>query len=443
MVLLNDEYAKRYDGSLLLVYDDTIGSEEKRLIPDGYSLIKDGIDWLGVKVHKEIYKSDRIPIFYKYTELMIKKGFAYVCLCPAEELRSGRKAGIACVHRSQTPGENLKLWRDMLDGKYKEGEATVRLKTDIKHPNPAFRDRVLLRISNRKHPRVENKYHVWPMLEYSWAIDDHELGMTHILRGKDLLMEDLMEIFIWEKMEWKKPEFLHYGMLKLEEAKLSKSKSRAAIESGVMTGWDDPRTWSLQSLRKRGIDPKAVRNFSVRMGMSLADVIVPAEILYAENRKIIDERANRYFAVLNPFKILVSSGKKPEKSYTTAPLHPDFPKRGKKTIPVVSSNIYIEKEDYEKYKGKEVGLMNLFSIKLGTESKLISEEIKMESQKIQWVSEPHVEIKIVMPNGEVKTAIAEPDIAKAKVDDVIQLVRIGFCRVDKNEKDIVLYFAHK
>jgi len=442
MVILNDEYVKRYGGKLLLVYDDTIGSVEKRLAPEGYTLIKDGLDWLGVKVHKVLYKSDRMLIFYKYAETMLKKGFAYVCFCSVEELRSGRRTGTACTHRSQTPEENLRLWKGILDGKYKEGEATVRLKTDMKHPDPAFRDRVLLRISNRKHPRVENKYRVWPMLEYSWAIDDHELNMTHILRGKDLVMEDLMEIFIWEKMGWKKLEFLHYGMLKLEEAKLSKSKARAAIEAGVLTGWDDPRTWSLQSLRKRGIQPEAVRNFIIHMGMSLADVTIPAEILYSENRKLIDEKAHRYFAVLDPFRISVNLAKS-KKKYATAPLHPDFPRRGKRKIPVVPNEIYIEKGDYEKFNGKEVGLINLFSAKLDKDSKFVSEKIKMESPKIHWVSEPNVKIKIIMPNGEVKSALAEPDIRKAKVDDLIQLVRTGFCRVDKSKKDIVLYFAHK
>lgn len=445
MVVLNDEYAKRYGGKLLLVYDDTIGSEEKGLVPDGYRLIKEGLDWLGVKVDKELYKSDRMQIFYKYAELMLKKGFTYVCLCSVEELRSGRRTGTECAHRNQTAEENLKLWKAMLDGKYKEGEATVRLKTDMKHPNPAFRDRVLLRISNRSHPRVGNEYHIWPMLEYSWAIDDHELGMTHVLRGKDLMMEDMMEIYIWEKMGWKRPEFLHYGMLKLEEAKLSKSKARAAIEAGTLAGWEDPRTWSLQSLRKRGIQPEAIRNFIISMGMSLADVTVPAEILYAENRKVIDKKANRYFAVLNPIKISVDLGKRLEKKYTvaTAALHPDFPKRGRKTIPVATKDIYIEKEDYEKYKDKEVGLMNLFSVKLGENSKFVSEKIEMASPKIHWVSEPHVEIKTVMPNGEMKTAIAEPEIVKAETDDIVQLVRIGFCKVYKSKRDIVLYFAHK
>lgn len=443
MAVLNDEYAKRYGGKLLLVYDDTIGSEEKKLSPEGYTLIKDGLDWLGVKAHKEIYKSDRMSVFYKYAEIMLKKGFAYVCLCSQQELSSGRRTGTACVHRNHTSKENLNLWKNMLEGKYKEGEATVRLKTDMKHPDPAFRDRVLLRISNRKHPRVGNKYHVWPMLEYSWAIDDHELGMTHILRGKDLMMEDLMEIFIWEKMGWPRPEILHYGMLKLKEAKLSKSKARAAIESGVLTGWDDPRTWSLQSLRRRGIQPEAVRNFIIRMGMSLADVTVPAKILYAENRKLIDKKAKRYFAVIDPLKISVSASEKWKKKNTAAPLHPDFPKRGKRSIPVSLNEIYIEKEDYEKYKGKEIGFINLFSIKLDKVPKFISEKIRMESPKIHWVSEPNVKIKIIMSDGDVKTAIVEPDIKKAEVDDIVQLVRVGFCRVDKSKKDIILYFAHK
>jgi glutamyl-tRNA synthetase len=447
MVLLNDEYVKRYGGKLILVYDDTIGSAKKFVVPEGYDLIKDGLDWLGVKYHEVKYKSDRMDIFYKWTEDMLKKDLAYVCLCAAETLRENRKAAKACDHRLQSSDENLELWKAMLDGKFKAGEVSVRLKTDIKHPNPAFRDRVLLRISNRKHPRVGNKFHVWPMLEFSWAVDDIELGMTHILRGKDLVMEDIMELYIWEKLgvpKTKIPEFLHYGMLKLEEAKLSKSKARAAIESGALTGWEDPRTWSLQSLRKRGFEPEAVRKFIVRMGMSLADVSVPAEILYAENRKIIDSKANRYFAVLDPMKISIQGVKDSgKKKSTTASLHPDFPKRGKRKITVSLGEMYVEQADYEKLKGKEVGLMNLFSVKLGANSDFTTDEVKIELPKIHWVSEPHERVKIIMPDGTVRGAIAEPGIKRATTDDVIQLVRTGFCRVENDGKDIVLYFAHK
>src|SRR3989304_413678 len=172
-------------------------------------------------------------------------------------MAGGQMGGIECSHRNQSVIENLKKWNGMLSGKYREGGAVLRLKTDMKYPNPAFRDRVLLRVVGREHPRVGKKYRVWPMLEFSWKPDDHLLGITHILRGKDLAMEDMMEEFIWSKLGIKKPEFIHYGMLSIKEAKLSKTGTRIAIEKGEYSGWDDPRTWSLQSLRKRGIRPDA------------------------------------------------------------------------------------------------------------------------------------------------------------------------------------------
>lgn len=444
MAILNDEYVKRYNGKLLLVFDDTIGSKQKFVLPEAYKLIEDGLKWLGVRVNKRLYKSDRLEIFYKYAEEMLKRGIAYVCTCPVEKLRENRAKGLECSCRGLSPEENIERWEKMLDGGYKEGKAVVRLKTDMKHPNPAFRDRVLLRIAEREHPRVGKKYRVWPMLEFSWAIDDYELGVTHVLRGKDLIIEDLVESFIWDKMGWKKAEFVHYGLLNIKDIKLSKTKSRIAIEHGKYSGWDDPRTWSLQSLRKRGILPEAIRNFILRMGLSLADVTVPLEILYAENRKLIDARANRYFAVLDPIRLSVR--KAPKIKSTTAPLHPDFPNRGKRRIPVDNNKIYVEREDFEKFYGSNVGLINLYTIKMERVRRkvdFISKEIRFEDKKIHWVSEPNVKIRIVMPNGRVLKALAEPNIKKTKVGNIVQLVRIGFCRVDKVGKETILYFTHK
>jgi glutamyl-tRNA synthetase len=443
MVLLNDEYVKKYKGKMLVVIDDTIGSEEKFILPEAYDLIVDGLKWLGVKWDQLLYKSDRMKFFYSTTEELIGKNLAYVCECDIETLRKNRVEGIECEHRSQSVEENLKKWKCMLEGKYREGEAVVRLKTDMKNPNPAFRDRVLMKISERAHPRVGKKYKVWPTLELSWAVDDQLLGITHILRGKQLVIEDMMEEFIWEKLGWPKKQFVHYGMLGLKEAegKLSKSESRKLVQKGVFSGWDDPRTWSMQSLKKRGIQPEAIRRLVVGMGLSLADVTVPAEILYAENRKIIDSLANRYFAVLNPVEIEVK--KSPKIKSVKVNLHPDFPKRGKRTIPVNPEKIFIEREDFEKLNDKEVGLMNLFSIKLKKDSEFKSKKISMDLQKIHWVSEKNVKIKIVMPDGSVKEAIAEPDVMDLNKDDLIQIYRTGFCRVDKPGRDMVLYFAHK
>jgi glutamyl-tRNA synthetase len=441
MVLLNDEYVKKYRGKLLLVVDDTIGSEEKFIVSEAYDLIIDGLKWLGVNWHQLHYKSDRLKFFYSTAEELIKKNLAYVCECSSEALRKNRVEGIVCVHRSQTIEENLSRWKDMLVGKYKEGAAVVRLKTDMKHPNPAFRDRVLLRVVEREHPKVGKKYKIWPMLEFSWAVDDQLLGVTHILRGKDLVMEDMMEEFIWDRLGLRKPEFIHHGLLNIQEAKLSKTEARRAIAAKEYSGWDDPRTWSLQSLRKRGIQPEAVRKFIVNMGLSLADVTVPAEILYAGNRKMIDSKANRYFAVLNPVEISVK--KAPKIKNVKASLHPDFPKRGCRNIPLNVEKIFVERDDFEKFKNKEVGLMNLFSVRLKKAAEFKSEKIKMEMQKIHWVSENNLKIKIVMPDGSIKKAVAEPDIKNLKENELVQLVRFGFCRVDKVNKDIVLYYAHK
>lgn len=437
MVILNDEYVKRYKGKLVLAFDDTIGSEEKFIIPEAYRMIVSGLKWLGVKHHRIIYKSDRMKLFYGIAEELIRKGAAYACECDAKVLRDNRMNGIACKHKGRSVETNLEKWNSMLKGKYKEGEAIVRLKTEMRHPNPAFRDRVLLRVAERKHPRVGKKYRVWPMLEFSWAVDDHFLGVTHILRGKDLVIEDMVEEFIWKIMGWNRPEILHHGLLNLAGVKLSKTESRKMIEKKVYKGWDDPRVWSLQSLEKRGIQPDAIRNFVAGMGLSLADVNVPVDILYAENRKLIDKKASRYFCVTEPVAISVNDSRA---KYAKAPLHPDFPKRGFRKIPVNAKRIYVERNDFNNFHGTEVGIMNLFSVKLDKKSNITSEEVKYDIQKIHWVSEPNVKIKIVMPDGKKLKAVAEPQIKKVKLGDVVQFPRIGFARLDKG---MTFYFAHK
>lgn len=441
MALLNDEYVKKYKGKLLLVIDDTIGSEAKIPTKEAYTLVKEGLKWLGVKWHKIIYKSDRMKLFYEWTEKLIKMRHAYVCECPKDILRENREMGLECECRKQNPKTNLEKWKKMLEGEYKKGQATVRLKTDMKHPNPAFRDRVLLRISDREHPRVGKKYHVWPMLEFSWAIDDHFLGVTHILRGKDLVMEDMMEEFIWNLLGWKHPEFIHHGMLRLEGLKLSKTQARMLIDKGVYTGWDDPRTWSLQSLKRRGFLPEAIRNFILSFGLSLNDVSVPVEILYSENRKLIDPKVDRYFAVIDPVQIKIVNAPKVKK--VRVQLHPDSPRRGFREIPVNTDKIFISKEDFEKFKGKEIRLIGLCNVKLDKRAKFTSREVKMEMQKIQWVSEKNIPIKIVMEDGNIVKCIGEPEIRKLKPNNGLQLIRICFCRVDQTKPEFILYFTHR
>ena len=292
-MILNDEYTKLYSGKLLLMIDDTIGSEKKAIVKEAYSLIPEGLEFLDIEYNNLYYKSDRLETYYKYAEKLIKKAKAYVCFCSQEKLRENRKNKKECEERKQSVKETLDLWKKMLKGDYKEGEAVLRIKTNMKHKNPAFRDRVIFRISKRKHPRIGNKYQVWPLLDFSWAIDDKLLKITHIIRGKELMIETDMEKYIFDIFKWKHPEFIHIGLLNFKGIKLSKSKGQQEVKSGKYIGWDDPRTWSLQSLEKRGIQKQAIREFLLDFGLTQKETTVPIEILYEKNRKILYELSEK------------------------------------------------------------------------------------------------------------------------------------------------------
>jgi len=437
MVILNDEYVKKYKGKLLLVMDDTIGSEKKTISKDAYKLIPESLDWLNVKYKKPIiYKSKRLEIFYKYAIELIKKDKAYECSCKAEVLRENRAKSIECSCRSNNLDKNLELWKKMF--KSKPGSLILRLKTSMQHPNPAFRDRVLFRIVERKHPLVGSKYKVWPALEFSWAIDDYLLGITHVLRGKDLMIESEVEKYIWDIFGWKSPVLIHHGLLQIEGVKLSKSKSKKEVESGIYIGWDDPRIWSLQSLKRRGFKAETIRNFIKSLGLNPTEVTASVDALYAENRKLIDKECNRYFFVQDPKKIKIKDSPKLE---AKAPLHPDFSSRGFRSFKT-SDEFYIS-DKLEK--GKMYRFMHLFNFR---DYNFVSEEhdIKLEAKLIHWlpVSKNLVKVEILMPDCSIQKGLGEESLKKVKVNDVVQFERICFARCDKKEKNkMVFWFTHR
>jgi len=438
--VLNDAYAKRYEGRLLLVFDDTIGSEKKPILPEAYDQIKEGLDWAGVTYHEVLYKSDRIPVHYEWADRIIATGEAYVCECDSETLRKNREAGRACVHRTQDVDEGIAMWKAMLSGDYGEGEAVLRLKTDIAHPNPAFRDRVLFRIAEREHPRVGTKYRVWPLLEFSWAVDDHLLGITHVIRGKDLVMEDLMETRIWDLLGvGSRPAFVHVGILRFKDLELSKSRYRQEIAAGRLTGIDDPRTWSLQSLRRRGIRPAAVREFVLSFGLSLSDIEVAADTLYAENRKHVDKEANRYFFVPDPVPIEIEG--LPPVETVKAPLHPDFPGRGERVLKV-ERKVHVARGDFEKLRGTEIRLKDFCNVSLDRRARFLSMENR-DIPKIQWVAHG-VAAHVVMPDGTEAKGLAEPGVASLRPDAIVQFERVGFARIDHvSRAEVRAYLAHR
>ena len=414
--IVNDYYAKRYKGNLLLVIDDTIGSKEKDISKDAYKLIPEGLKWLGIKFSKIYYKSDRLSIYYKYAEELIKKDKAYVCFCSQEELRENRLKSLECSHRNVSAKENLASWKKMF--KMKEGQAVLRIKTDMQHNNPAFRDRVIFRISERSHPRTKKKYKIWPLLDFSWAIDDYLFKITHIIRGKDLMMESEMERYIWDIFNWKHAEIIHTGFLSVENVKISKSKAKQEVASGKYFGWDDPRTWSLQSLKRRGIT-------------------VPIDVLYTENRKLIEEESNRYFILFNAKKIKIKDAKKLK---AKLPLHPDYPKKGFRLLET-SDEFYIQDE---LEKSKIYRFMHLFNFK---DNKFLSEgyDTHLNSKQIHWLpAKGNLNVEVLMPDGKILKGIGEKTLMKVKIGSMIQAERFAYLRLDKKSKNkLVFWYCHK
>lgn len=442
MAILNDEYVKKYNGKLLLVLDDTAGSKKKKPTEEAYKGIPEDLKWLGVDFDDVIYKSDRMELFYEYAEKFLKEGWAYVCTCKAKKLREFREKGKECEHRDQSSEKNLELWEKMLEGDLKEGEAVVRLKTDMKHKDPAFRDRVLLRISELNHPRVGREYRVWPMLEFSWAVDDHELRMTHILRGRDLVMEDKMERYMWNLLDWEEPEILHHGLFSIKGVKMSSSESKKKINSGEYSSWEDPRTWSLRSLKKRGFEPQAIRKFILELGMSENDITVPTEALYKHNRDLIEEKANRYFFVPDPVEIKIEGSR--EKT-AELPVHPDFEERGYRKLEGGERLLIPEKDLQDGF----IRLKGLFNIKLEDKQARFKgenykEALDRNAPIVQWLPEDSIDCEVIMPDGRKIKGPAEKNILELSEGDVIQFIRFGFVKIDKiSENKVKAYFTHK
>ncbi|MDK2892735.1 glutamate--tRNA ligase [Methanohalophilus sp.] len=447
-IVINSEYVKKYGGTFIIRFDDT-DPQTKRPMLKAYDWYLDDCEWLGAKPDRVVIASDRMPLYYEYAEKLIEMGKAYVCFCTAEEFKKFKDSSTPCPHRELPSEEHLKHWHKMLEGEYEDRTAVLRIKTDIQHKDPALRDFGAFRIVKTPHPRKEigDKYVVWPLLDFEGAIEDHELGMTHIIRGKDLMDSEKRQKYIYDYFGWEYPKTTHWGRIKIHEfGKFSTSSLRKAIEEGVYSGWDDPRLPTLRALRRRGILPQAIRKFMIEMGVGETDVSISMESLYAENRKLIDPIANRYFFVPEPVEMQIENS---EACVAKPRLHP-IEDRGYRTIKV-GSMVYVSGNDAEGLKeGDRVRLKDLFNVEVVSINPFVAkyigdsvEEIKKSRLPIiQWVGEEYVRVEVRSPDG-IIDGYGEPDIAN-QVDVMVQFERFGFCRIESvKDKNVVAYFAHK
>jgi len=441
-LILNDEYVKLYDGKLLLVMDDTIGSAEKPIEPEAYKLIEEGAKWLGVKYDKVIKKSDRIEKYYEYAEELIRKGYMYVCGCADDIRRENKINKVECSCRIILPSEQMDRWKKMF--RAPEGSYCVRLKTSITDSDPAFRDRVMFRISDRHHAITKDKYRVYPLLDFSWAIDDHVFGITHILRGMELAIETRTEKFIWDIFGWKHSEIIYNGHFEIEGVKISKSKGSMEVRSKKYIGWNDPRTWSLQSLRDRGISPRAIRKFILDLGLRKTNITMPIDVLYSLNKKAIGEK-KRVFFLDSPMKIKIKGSPQIKKEIPFN-LNEDL---GSRSFDVVQEVLLSEK-DLMTFEPREYRLMNLMDFKAERVSNLhnldysfISTEPRGKKLKyFHWLSakEKNVRVMIRMIDGSLVNGLGEPSLKYLKIGEIVYFERFGFVRLQKIDKEGVMEF---
>lgn len=423
---------ERYGGKYILRFDDT-DPKVKPPIKEAYDWILEDLKWLGVKPSKIVIQSKRLKIYYKYAKELINMRKAYVCTCDPERKREELKKGKSCECRDLYQTDR---WEDMF-GKYKLGEAVLRVKTDLNHPDPAIRDWAAFRIvDDHKHP-IEKKARVWPLLNFASAIDDYEFKVTHILRGIDLRISDERQKYLYKYFGWRYPETMHNGKLFVEGIK-STSETKELIEKGEIKDWDDPRLGTIRALRRRGFTSESIVRFIKESGITRADTHVSMESLSSFNREAIDSKTKRYFFVESPQKIKIKEAPFLE---VNIPSHPDNPKLGSRKFKT-NDEFYVH-DKLEK--GVMYRFMHLFNF---SNAKFHSAELdkSLNAKLIHWlpVNEGAVNVQIIMPNGSVRKGVGEAGLKKLRVSEVVQFERFGFVRLDKKgEEELAFIFSHK
>jgi glutamyl-tRNA synthetase len=437
-------YAQRYDGAFICRFDDT-DPDTKRPDLAAYDAILEDIGYLGFEPDEVLYASDRVETYYEYARELIDAGGAYTCSCPAEEFSTLKAAGEACPHRDRPIETVHEEFDRMVANEYEPGEMVLRVRTDIEHKNPALRDWVAFRMVGRDHPRdAAAGYRCWPMLDFQSGIDDHLTGVTHIIRGIDLQDSAKRQRFVYEYFDWEYPEVSHWGHVQIDayDVPMSTSSILELIEEGELDGWDDPRAPTVRSLRRRGIRGAAIVEAMAELGLSTSDVSLSMSSIYAANRELVDDDADRRFLVRNGVRREVIGG--PEAGHP--PRHPDHPERGDRDLPV-AGGVLVEETDLPPH-GERIWLKGFGPVRHTRDAfEYTGEDIEVvrsgEVDVVHWVpAEESVPVTLRTPDGDVE-GVAEAGLREQAVDDVVQFERVGFARVDTlGAEPVVCYFSH-
>ncbi len=435
MLILNDEYVKRYGGELILRIEDT---NPNNIYPQAYDMIQEDTRWLGVDFTQFIIQSERMELYYKRARELILMGKAYICKCRVEDFKRDLMESKACPHRNLPPEMMVEQFDQIITGQDKDLKPVLVIKTDLNHPNPAVRDWIAFRVIETPHPHTGKKYRFYPLMNFSVAVDDHELELTHVIRGMDHLNNTERQKYIFNYFKWDIPEYFHYGLINIQDAILSTTSMRKGIEAGEYRGWDDVRLATLLALRRRGYQKETFRKYWIDSGLNDVNSDFSWEIFNSMNRQFIDHSANRYFFVSDPVKVKINGSPETE---SMIPLYPKESERGFRKYSLgKDQTLYLQKSDINDAKENDtVRLKDLYNIiyKDGAWHYLDSEN-KTRRKIIHWVKDDSPEFEVYKPDGTTDRGFIESDAVKA--NGIVQFERYAF--VNKTSERYALYL-HK
>lgn len=433
-VVVNSKFAEKYDGKLILRFDDT-DTKVKPPLLEAYKWIEEDYEWLtGRKPDIIIKASERMPIYLRYAHEMISKGFGYVCRCSSKDFKKLRDNREISPYRERSIEDNLADWDKMINGDLEEGEAVVRVKTSMDIPNPALRDWPALRIQHGKHPIVGEKYKVWPLLDFQSAIEDHEQGVSHIIRGKDLMDSTRKQKLLYEHFQWKYPETLYWGRVKVFEfGGFSTSGMKNSILRNEYSGWDDIRLPTIKSLRRRGFNASSLNDFWIDLGLSQKDISISMQTIESFNVKKIDSITARRSFIRNPIEINLKI-EEFGPIILKIPNHPENFVEGHREWKIDENNskIYVEREDVEK--SHKIRLKDFASIKINkNEGDIESTDIIDKRPIVHWITKNNSRDAILYIPTEKDVLIQEGLLEMNDISEgtIYQLERVGFAKIEK------------
>ena len=487
-ILLNYGLAQKYGGKFNLRFDDTNPTKEKTEFVE--SIMAD-VKWLGADFEDRLFfASNYFQQMYECAVLLIKKGKAFVCDLTADQIREYRgdftTPGKESPYRNRSIEENLKLFEEMKEGKYQDGEKVLRAKIDMASPNINMRDPVIYRVARMTHHNTGDAWCIYPMYDFAHPIEDAIEHITHSICT--LEFEDHRPLYDWVVRECEfenPPRQIEFAKLYLTNVITGKRYIKKLVEDGIVDGWDDPRLVSIAALRRRGYTPEAIRKFVDLVGVSKANSSVDYAMLEYCIREDLKLKRPRMMAVLDPVKLVIDNYPEGQTEMLSIPNNLENPEMGEREVPF-SRELYIEREDFmenppKKYfrlfPGNEVRLMGAYFVTCtGVEKDengnvtvihcTYDPETKSGSGftgrkvkgTIHWVSVPtagKVECRLyenivdeekgklnadgtlnLNPNSKtVTTAYVEPKLMEAKAYDSFQFMRNGYYCVDCKDSE--------